>query len=128
MQRHVLEVLSMELAVCRLGPHEPLPDWALGADFFNVTRTANELSIICPQDRVPPGVEMVGGWQCLKVRGPLDFNQVGVLASLARPLAAAKISVMAVSTFETDYILLREKDIKLAVSALRKDDHLVQYQ
>lgn len=128
MQHHVLEVLSLELAVCRLGPGDSVPGWALDSPFFCISRTEDELSVICPQDRIPPGVEMVGGWRGLKVRGPLDFNQVGVLASLAQPLAAAKISILAVSTFETDYILLRKNDIKSAVSALRKDGHSMQYQ
>lgn len=119
-------MLDFNLAVCRLGPQEPPPAWALGAAFCSLTRTNDELSVVCPQDQVPPGIEMSGGWQCLKVHGPLDFGQVGVLASLARPLADAGISIFAVSTYETDHILVQRKDINQAVSVLRKAGHTVQ--
>lgn len=123
---HDLKVLPMELAVCRLGPDEKTPGWLWRAPFVSLTRTGDELSVVCPQDRVPPGVEQVGGWRGLKVCGPLDFSLVGVLASLAQPLAEAGISIFAVSTYETDYILVRENDFEAAVSALRKAGHRVE--
>ena len=127
MRTYELEVLPFELAICRLGPEEGAPQWALQAQFFSLTRTGDELSVVCPQDQVPPGVEMSGGWTCLKLRGPLNFDQVGVLASLAQPLADAGISIFVVSTYETDYILVQRKDINQAVSVLRKKGHAVQY-
>ncbi len=127
MQTYELEVLPYELAVCRLEPDDDAPTWALQAEFFSLTRTGDELSVVCPQDQVPPGIEQAGGWRCLKLSGPLVFDQVGVLASLAQPLASAGISIFVVSTYETDYILLQRKDINLAVSTLRKHGHAVQY-
>ena len=127
MHTYELEMLPYELAVCRLGPDDKAPDWALRSDFFSLTRTNDELSVVCPQGQVPLGVEQSSGWRCLKLRGPLDFDQVGVLASLIQPLADAGISIFAVSTYETDYILMQGKNIDLAVSVLRKQGHAVQY-
>jgi hypothetical protein len=123
---HDLELLSYELAICRLGPDENLPEWALPAGFFSLARTDDELSVVCPQDLVPPGIEQDGGWRGLKVCGPLDLSQVGVLASLAQPLAEAGITIFAVSTYETDYILVREDDLEPAVSVLRRAGHRVE--
>ena len=127
MQTYEMVALPHELAICRLGPNEEAPAWALDAGFFSLTRTADELSIVCPQDAVPSGVKMSGGWRCLQLRGPLDFNQVGVLASLAQALAQAGISIFAISTYETENILVQRKDIDRAVSVLRKQGHAVQY-
>jgi hypothetical protein len=127
MQTYDIDVLPHELAICRLGPDQDAPGWALRSEFISLTRTGDELSLVCPQDRVPSGVEMSGGWICLKLRGPLAFDQVGVLASLAGPLANAGISIFAVSTYETDCILVQRKDMDSAVSVLRKLGHIVQY-
>ena len=126
MPSHEMKVLPYELAVCRLGAGDDVPDWAMRAGFFSLTRTSDELSIVCPQDQVTPEVEQEGGWRCLMVSGPLDFNQVGVLAALAQPLAEAGISIFAMSTYRTDYILVREKDLGLAISALRKAGHCIE--
>lgn len=127
MQTYELEMLPYELAICRLGTDEDAPAWAFRSEFFSLTRTKDELSVVCPQDQVPPEAKQSGGWRCLKLRGPLDFDQVGVLKSLTQPLADAGISIFAVSTYETDYILLRANDIKSAISALRKAGHRVEY-
>lgn len=127
MQTYELEVLPHELAICRLGPDEDAPAWAFRSEFFSLTRTKDELSVVCPQDQVPPGAEQSGDWRCLKLRGPLDFDQVGVLTSLTQPLADAGISIFAISTYETDYILMQGKNIDLAISVLRKQGHAVQY-
>ncbi|KMY67651.1 amino acid-binding protein [Desulfocarbo indianensis] len=125
MPGHELKLLPQEMAVCRLPPAGEPPGWALRAAFLCLTRTDDELSVICPQTEVPPGVEAAGGWRCLKVRGPLEFNQVGVLASLAQPLAQAGVSILAVSTYETDYLLVPAQDLDAAVSVLRKHGHAV---
>jgi uncharacterized protein len=127
MMTYEIEVLPFEMAICRLGPDDGAPDWALGAEFFSLTRTGDELSVVCPQDQVPPGIEKSAEWRCLKLRGPLDFNQVGVLASLTGPLASEGISVFAISTYGTDYILVQRKGIDRAVSVLRKQGHVVQH-
>lgn len=113
-----LDVLPETLAICRLPPDAPLPDWAVGGGLVSITRTAAELSIVCRAERVPPGVTVVGGWRCLRVAGPLDFALTGVLAALAEPLAQAGISLFAVSTYDTDYLLVPERHLNAAVAAL----------
>jgi hypothetical protein len=107
-------------AVCRLGAHDPLPAWALSAEFVSVTRTPEELSVVCPQERVPAGVYCDRGWACLRVAGTLPLTAVGVLAALTAPLAAAGVSVFPVATFDTDYLLVRADDLGRAVGAWRR--------
>src|SRR5687767_5241727 len=88
-----LSILPATLAVCRLDPSSPIPNWALSGSFASITRTQNELSIICEQESVPQEVLHEGGWRRLSVTGQLDFEQIGVFASLAGPLAEAGISI-----------------------------------
>jgi hypothetical protein len=92
-------------------------------DFFSVTRTPAELSAVCDVATLPSGVTSEGPWSMLAVRGPLDFNITGVLAGLASPLATAGISIFAVSTYDTDYVLVRHDDLDRAVRALREAGH-----
>jgi hypothetical protein len=92
-------------------------------EFFSVTRTPAELSAVCDVEAVPPGVKTEAPWSMLAVRGPLDFNLTGVLAALATPLARAGISIFAISTYDTDYVLVRTDDLDRAVLALRKAGH-----
>ena len=122
-----LEVLPETYAICRLGPEEAAPAWATGGAFLSLTRTPAELSIVCIQGSVPEGVRCERGWRCLGVEGALDFSLTGILASLADPLAAAGVSIFAVSTFDTDYLLLREADLERGVDALRHAGHQVRY-
>lgn len=121
-----LEILPSVLAVCRLGADEPLPDWALAGTFISITRTSDELSIVCLQEEVPPDVRCEKGWRCLRVEGPLEFSEIGVLASLTAALAAADVSLFALSTFDTDYLLVGEGDLERAVTALRGAGHQVE--
>ena len=118
-----LTVVDGIFAVCRLGAEAPIPSWATAGSFFSITRTADELSVVCGQDAVPEGVVGERGWRCLRVAGTMPFSVVGVLASLAAPLAEAGISVFAVSTFDTDYLLVKEKDFEAALDALRQRGH-----
>ncbi len=120
-----LFVLPESCAVCRLAADSPVPPWADCGGFASITRTAEELSIVCDVARVPAGVRREGGWRCLKVEGPLDFAMVGVLASLVAPLADAGVSVFAISTFDTDYLFVREGDLVAATAALRRAGHQV---
>jgi hypothetical protein len=94
-------------------------------EFFSVTRTPSELSAVCDVAAVPPGVKAEGPWLMLAVRGPLDFNITGVLAGLATPLATAGISIFAVSTYDTDYVLVRNDDLDRAVRSLREAGHAI---
>lgn len=120
-----LAVLPGKLAVCRLPPEAPLPAWASGS-FLCVTRTAEELSVVVAQERVPPGVECQREFRALRVEGKLDFSAVGILAALARPLAEAGISILAISTFDTDYVLVKQGELGRALAALRAAGHTVQ--
>jgi len=120
-----LFLLDCRLAVCRLGPHDEVPGWAGGSAFSSVTRTSTELSIVCREDAVPVGIHREGGWRVFQVEGPLDFALTGVLASIAQPLAEAGVSLFAVSTFDTDYVMVRERDVEAAVLALRAAGHRV---
>jgi GNAT superfamily N-acetyltransferase len=124
---HRLTLLPLEgsYAVCRLDVDAPLPAWAGGA-FVSVTRTADESSLVCRQEAVPSGVACERGWRCLRVADTLDFSLVGVLESLLRPLAVAGISVFVVSTFDTDYLFLREGTFLDAVRVLRRAGHAVR--
>ena len=121
-----LLVLDETFAVSRLSGDAPVPTWANAGSFFSVTRTAEELSIVCRQDVVPESVPCERGWRCLRVVGTLPFSAVGVLAALATPLAAAGVSVFAVSTFDTDYLLVKENDLAAAADALQRQGHTVQ--
>jgi hypothetical protein len=120
-----LDLLSGSYAICRLSADTPVPSWALRGAFASTTRTRDELSIVCASEDVPPDVQAQRGYRGLVVRGPLDFNLVGVLASLAAPLAAASVSIFAVSTFDTDYLFVRDTDVDRAVAALRNGGHTV---
>ena len=94
-------------------------------EFFSVTRTPAELSAVCDAAAVPSGVKAEGPWGVLAVRGPLDFDMTGVLAGLATPLATAAISMFAISTYDTDYVLVRSHDLDRAVHALEEAGHSV---
>ncbi len=121
-----LLILAEPLAICRLEKDATIPDWAMTGSFVSNTRTAEELSIVCPQIQVPAEVKREGGWRCIKVQGPLDFSLTGILASLTMPLAKAGISVFAISTYDTDYLLVKEENLKKAIEILVKKGHRVQ--
>lgn len=121
-----LSVLEEHLAVCRLDPESEIPAWATAPSFFSLTRTADELSIVCPEHNVPAGVAHEGGWRALKLEGPFDFGLVGVLASVAGPLAESGIGILAMATYDTDYVLVKESQLDLAMSALRERGHEVR--
>ena len=121
-----LLLLPGRLGVCRLAPEAPLPSWA-GGKLVAITRTADELSIVCEQCYIPDEVQAEKGWRALKVAGPLDFSLTGVLAALAGPLADAKISIFALSTFDTDYLLVKETILSAAVQTLRSAGHHIQF-
>ena len=119
-----LRLLGERLAVCRLGPGERLPEW-VGGEVWSVTRTPDEVSVVCGSARVPGGVRAEGPWRALAVEGPLDFSMVGVLASLSGPLAAAGVPIFVMSTYDTDYLLVREPDLARAIETLRGAGHAV---
>jgi len=114
-----------EYAVWRLPPDAPLPPAGPG-DFLSITRTADELSIVSPVAAVFPGVPAETGWRCLHVVGPLSFELTGIVASLSVPLAGAGIPIFVVSTYDTDYLLVRSNDLDSACATLRDEGHLIE--
>ena len=121
-----LSILPEAFAVCRLDRDTPIPDWALRGRLCSITRSSDELSIVCPQTNVPAGTRCEKNWRCLKVEGPLDLSLTGVLASLVTPLAEAGISAFVISTYETDYLLVKQERVERAVRVLRAAGHRVQ--
>ncbi len=121
-----LMLLPYRLAITGLDNDAPIPAWATESAFFSITRTRRELSVVCEERSAPDGARCERGWRCLMVKGVLDFSLTGVLSSLARPLADAGVSLFALSTFETDYLLVRDADLAVAVSALVGAGHGVE--
>jgi hypothetical protein len=123
-----LEILPGRYAVCRLQPDAVQPIWArspAGTELLSVTWSEAELSVVSPEERVPSGVPAERGFTCLRVRGRLDFSMTGVLASLTGPLSGAAVPVFAISTHDTDYLLLRADDIERGIGALTAVGHTV---
>ncbi|MBO0830121.1 MAG: ACT domain-containing protein [Streptosporangiales bacterium] len=120
-----LRVLPGEFAVCRLPADAPVPRVPGAAELFAVTRTRDELSVVGPVYDVPADAVVEPGWRALGVLGPLDFALTGVLAGIAVPLADAGVSVFAVSTYDTDYVLVRADALRSALDVLRGAGHEV---
>lgn len=116
-----LLVLDAKLSICQFEAKSPVPRWANShqGHFLSITRTSDELSIVSDKKIVPRNVKSVGDWCAFKVVGPLDFALVGILSSLLTPLAKAKISVFTISTYDTDYILVKEHDLQKAIGVLK---------
>lgn len=119
----ILSWMPGRYAVCQLPPDEPLPDWATSGRFFNVTRAATELSVVCEADLVPEGVRAERGWRTFVLHGPFPFDLTGILASVAVPLAEAGVGIFALSTFDTDYVLVKEENARNAQDALESAGH-----
>jgi hypothetical protein len=120
-----LSILPGLYAICRFSKSAAIPDWALRGEFFSITRTADELSIVCNQTNIPDTTKGEKDWRCLKIAGTLDFSLTGILASLATPLAEAGISIFAISTFDTDYLLIKENTLEAAIQVLTAAGHLI---
>ena len=121
----LLQVLATPLAVCKLPATSPLPSWlnlelVISEELLVIVRTTDELSLVCAENSVPKAIQAARGWRAIKVSGPLDFSLVGILAGIAAPLAEAGISIFAVSTFDTDYVLVRAGDVSRAVATLKE--------
>jgi hypothetical protein len=118
-----LSLLDETFALARIDPDDDFPEWAIEGSFASVARTDEEISIICPQSAIPAGVLHEGGWRCLGVVGDLDFSLAGVIASLAEPLAAAGVAILLVSTYDSDYLLVKEDRLEGARQALAAAGH-----
>ena len=124
--RHLeLSLLPERFAISRLGADSAIPAWATQGSFFSVTRSGDELSIVTELSRVPATVKSQPGWRVLKVHGPFVLSEIGILAAVAAPLAEAEISLFAVSTFDTDYLLVASETLSAAIAALERAGHTI---
>jgi hypothetical protein len=120
-----LTVLPDRYAISRLAPNVAIPAWCVG-QFVSVSRTPDELSIVCPEATVPSGITCAPGWRVLKCEGPLDYALPGIMASLAVPLADAGVPIFPIATYDTDYILVKETHLETAINALNRYGHAVR--
>ena len=115
----VLSVLSETFTIHKLSPDESIPEEILNCNYYSVSKTENELSLVCSEVIEVQSLQSSKGWKCIKVAGPLDFNLTGILAGISDILAKGNISIFAISTFDTDYILVRTEDLSSATTKLR---------
>lgn len=118
-----MKLLDEKYGVCRLDAIEDTPDWAVKGEFYSITKTSDELSIVCCEENIPSGIEFEKDWRILKVLGPLDFSLIGILSSISGVLAKQSISVFVISTFDTDYILIKEKDLDKSIDSLLEEGY-----
>jgi hypothetical protein len=126
MQHLTISLLPHTYAVCQFHPDKHIPYWALLGDFVSLTRTNDELSIVCEQNNVPDEIQAERDWRCIKVNGSFDFSVAGVNASLALPFAEADISVLSIATFSTNYWLLKVDVVERALQVLVQAGHTIQ--
>lgn len=124
-RRFELTLLPGRFAISRLAADAPIPNWATQGPFFSVTRTGDELSVVCELSHVPVGVQSQPGWCVFKVHGPFVLSEIGVLSALTAPLAKTRISLFAISTFDTDYLLVAAATLSAAIAALEQAGHTI---
>ena len=124
-KRHCLKFRQLPgpYAIVRLGADAPIPDWATKGDFTSITRTPDELSIVCPADNLPTDVQTPRHWICFKLNGPFDFSQTGILLSFIEPLSNNGVPIFAISTYDTDYVLVQEEYMGEVPDLLREAGH-----
>ena len=113
-----LSILPEKLGICHFAERGPIPVWAQDINFCSITRTKTELSIVCPQEEIPGGVLVEKDWRAFRLDGDFGLESVGVIAALAKPLADAGISIFNVSTYETNYVMVEEKNLAKAIEVL----------
>lgn len=122
-----LELLKENYSVCRLETNEPVPTWSQKGNFYSITKTKDELSIVCETQYVSQDVKVVeSGWRIFKILGPLDFSLIGILSKISALMAEYKISIFALSTYDTDYIMVKEDKVEEAVKALKEAGYEIQ--
>lgn len=118
MNKLSLKILNGIYGVCRLDRSSTEYNFGEESEFYSFSKSEDEISIVCREDLIPQGIKYEGGWSVIKVEGPLDFSLVGILASISTALASRNISIFAISTFDTDYILVKKLELENAVFAL----------
>ncbi len=125
-----MKLLKEKYSVFRFDKNDAIPAWATNGAFFSITKTEDELSIVCSQENLAHNIQYEFGniqcekdWRILKVEGPLDFSLIGILASISNLMAKEQISIFALSTYDTDYILVKENNIDVAINALIENNY-----
>lgn len=121
-----IKLLEGKYAVCQLDDTEEVPTWAKGGEFLSITRTSEELSIVTLEENVPETIKTERDWRVLQVEGQLDFSLVGILAGISSVLAKKAISIFVISTFNTDYILVKDDKLKNAIGTLVNEGYGVK--
>jgi len=127
MPKLTLTILPDQFAVCRLSPDTDIPAWSRNEEFYSITRSRDELSVVCLSKDVPENIRAECDWRALKVRGPLDFSLTGILAAIIDPLSEAKIPIFTISTYDTDYVLVREDSLSQVVAILSGQGHSIVF-
>ena len=120
-----LTLQAGDYAICRLAPGAPDPTWAHDSPVSVIARTTDELSVLCSSEKVPAGIQSEAGWRLFKFQGPFAFTQTGILAAVLNPLAEARVGILAISTFDTDYVLVKETNLSKVQDALLAAGHVV---
>lgn len=121
-----LSLLPGRYALCRLDPYAGIPTWAARGEFWSVTRNAEQVSVLCPEDAPPPGVEAEPGWRTLQLMGPLSFSQTGILDSVVEPLSHGGISILVVSAYDTNYVLVKDAQLDQTITTLGEAGHTIE--
>lgn len=121
-----LSLLPETFAICRFHPGTPLPKWVQTNSFFSLTNTPEEVSLVCLMEAIPSDVNADRDWRCFKLQGPFPFSLVGILNSVTVPLAQANLGIFAISTYDTDYILVKKDALSQAVSILTEAGHTIR--
>ncbi|WJR69534.1 ACT domain-containing protein [Neorhizobium sp. CSC1952] len=120
-----LKQLAGRHAIARQPPDSPIPDWADGAGFLSISRTEDELSVVCREERVPVDVRQDRGWTCFKFQGPFAFSETGIALAVIRPLSEKGVGIFLVSTFDTDYLLIKTADVERSRLFLSEAGHVL---
>ncbi|WP_461206322.1 ACT domain-containing protein [Clostridium sp. DL1XJH146] len=120
-----MKLLEAKYGVARLDKSELIPEWAKDSEFYSITKTADELSVVCTENSIPSDVKCEKNWRVLKIEGPLDFSLIGILSSISTILAQKGISIFAIFTYDTDYILVKDEEIDNTIGALSDERYEV---
>ena len=112
-------------AIARFAADAAVPEWAARGEFTSITRTSEELSVVCPTENLPADIHSLHRWICLKLQGPFEFSLTGVLLSFIEPLSSNGIPIFAISTYDTDYVLVQEEFWAMSLNALQQAGHVL---
>lgn len=125
MPKQTLKLLEDKFAIHSFAEDESIPTEVFKAPIYFIGKTYEELSIVCPEELTLDSIEREDGWMALEVMGPLAFSMTGIMSQISGSLANADISIFAISTFDTDYILVKQNTVEEAIKTLRKDGYKV---